>query len=236
MACDIAGMGKIRKPLDIKIGEAIKAARKMRGLHSRDIAEKLGTSVGAVGNWERGANVPSAGNLFAVAEFLQIDSKALAKGELVSLEQRSLVPSFDPDDDAEEFDADAEVPVVGYVGAGSEAHYYAVSQGELERVPAPKDTTEKTVAAMKVIGDSLGPLFNRWLVYYDDAQHGVSTDHIGRLCVVGLPNDKILVKLIRRSRKFPGLYDLISNNPEESVIEGQEIVWAARVTDMKFRS
>lgn len=234
MTCDIAGMGKIRKPLDIKIGEAIKAARKLRGLHSRDIAEELGTSVGAVGNWERGANIPSAGNLFAVAEFLQIDSKALAKGELVSLTQRPLVPSFDPDDDDDEFDPNAEVPVVGYVGAGDAAHYYAVSHGELERVPAPKDSTGK-MAALEVRGDSLGPLFNRSIVYYAEAHNGVPQDHINRgLCVVGLIDDRILVKQIRNSRQA-GRYDLVSNNPEEPVMHGVEIAWSAKVTDTKFR-
>lgn len=99
---------------------------------------------------------------------------------------------------------------------------------------APKDTTKETVA-LEVRGESLGPAFNRWIVYYDDAGEGVSPQHIGRLCVVGLPDDRILVKIIKRSRQR-GLYDLESNNPMEKDIEGVEIAWAALVTDMKRRS
>jgi len=227
-------MTKARKPLDIKIGAAIKAARLQRGLTGREVAAQLKTSIGAIGNWERGANIPAAGNLFALAEYLRIDSKALARGEVVALEPRSLVPSFDPDADGEEFDPDAEVPIVGYVGAGDAAHYYAVSQGDLERVQAPKDTTKETVA-LEIRGESLGPAFNRWIVYYDDAGEGVRPEYVGRLCVVGLLDDRILVKVIRRSKQR-GLFDLESNNPTEKVIEGVEISWAALVTDMKRRS
>lgn len=235
MTCDIAGMAKERKPLDIKIGAAIKEARKARGLTGREVAEKLSTSTGAVGNWERGANRPDAENLFAVAELLKADSKALARGEFVSLSKNG-ASTFDPDEAEYEFDPDLEVPVVGYVGAGAGAHYYQVDNpSELERVQAPKESTKKTVA-VEVKGDSLGPLFNRWLVYYDDVHSPVTPDLIGRLCVVGLPDDRILVKQIRQSRKFRGMFDLISNRPDEPVIEGVEIAWAAKVTDMKLRS
>ena len=225
-------MAKGLNPLGVKIGAAIKAARMQQGLTGREVAAHLKTSIGAVGNWERGANVPSSANLFALADFLRIDSTALAKGQLVNLDPRLTV---DPRIESDEFDPDAEVPIVGYVGAGDAAHYYAVSHGELERVPALKDATRK-MAALEVRGDSLGPLFNRSIVYYDEAHNGVPQDHINRgLCVVGLIDDRILVKQIRNSR-LPGRYDLVSNNPEEPVIHGVEIVWSAKVTDLKLRS
>jgi hypothetical protein len=38
------------------------------------------------------------------------------------------------------------VRVVGYVGAGSEAHIYAVAQGDLDEVDPPRGSTEDTVA------------------------------------------------------------------------------------------
>ena len=91
------------------------------------------------------------------------------------------------------------------------------------------------MAALEVRGDSLGPLFNRSIVYYAEAHTGVPQDHINRgLCVVGLIDDRILVKQIRNSR-LPGRYDLISNNPEEPVIYAAEVLWSAKVTDTKFR-
>lgn len=48
------------------------------------------------------------------------------------------------------------VPLVGYVGAGSEAHLYAVNDGSfLDEVPAPHGSTSETVA-IEIRGDSLG--------------------------------------------------------------------------------
>ncbi len=232
MACDIAGMAKTLNPLAVKIGAVIKAARLQQGLTGREVAAHLKTTIGAVGNWERGANIPASANMFALAEFLRIDSTALAKGQLASLDPGL---TADPRVESDDFDPNAAVPIVGYVGAGDAAHYYAVSHGELERVPAPIDSTGK-MAALDVRGDSLGPLFNHSIVYYDEAHTGVPQDHINRgLCVVGLSDDRILVKEIRNSRQ-PGRHDLISNNPNEPVMRAVEVLWSAKVTDVKLRS
>lgn len=120
------------------------------------------------------------------------------------------------------------VPLVGYVGAGAAAHFYADSQGELDRVPAPDDATKDTVA-VEIRGESLGELFDQWLVYYDQVRSPVTQDLIGRLCVVGLPDDRILIKKIKRA-KAPGFYHLLSNT--EAPILDVEIIWAARVKSM----
>lgn len=124
------------------------------------------------------------------------------------------------------------VPLVGYVGAGEEAHFYAVAQDALDYVEGPEDSTETTKAA-EVRGQSLGALFERWLVFYDDERSPVTPDLHGQLCVVQLPNDKVLVKKIKPARGKPGLYDLLSNT--EDTIHAQEIVWAAKVKSMAPR-
>jgi hypothetical protein len=122
-----------------------------------------------------------------------------------------------------------DVRLVGYVGAGQEAHYYALADDELDRVPAPDGRTADTVA-VEIRGSSLGALFDRWLVYYDDVRTPVSSDQIGALCVVGLPNDKVLIKKLRRSKFGDGLFDLLSNT--EDPILGQPVMWAAKVKSM----
>src|SRR5690606_7614356 len=76
----------------------------------------------------------------------------------------------------------ATVPLVGDVGAGAEAHYYAEAQGPFAMVRAPEGATQSTVA-VEVRGESLGPLFDRWLVFYDEVRSPVTPDLIGRLCV-----------------------------------------------------
>lgn len=121
------------------------------------------------------------------------------------------------------------VPLVGYVGAGAIAHFYATADDGLGEVSAPPGANDNTRAA-EVRGDSMGPLFDRWIVFFDDVRTPVTSDLIGELCVVGLPNDQVLVKKIQRSRS-PGLFHLLSNN--DAPMLDQEVTWAARVTAMR---
>lgn len=124
------------------------------------------------------------------------------------------------------------VPLVGYVGAGSEAHHYAAADEWIGEVDAPEDVTDKTVA-VEIRGTSLGPAFDRWLIFYDDVHPEITASHHGQLCVVGLPNDKVLVKVVRPAAT-PGRYHLISNTGEDMLFD-QEVLWAAKVKGMKPR-
>lgn len=122
--------------------------------------------------------------------------------------------------------------VVGYVGAGSEAHYYAVSQEDFEEVPAPTGSSDQTVA-VEIKGKSFGPLMDSWLVFYDDIRSPVTEDLFNRICVVGLADDRILIKQIKRERD--GSFTLMSNSSEPPIHNAQ-IEWAAKVTDMRPRN
>jgi hypothetical protein len=124
------------------------------------------------------------------------------------------------------------VRVKGYVGAGDEAHFYKVSDEDYEEVPAPEGSTDQTVA-VEIRGTSWGPFMNTWLVFYNDVRSPVTEDLLGQPCVVGLADDRILIKVIRRDRN--GGYRLISNNTSEPDIERAEIEWAAKVTSMRPR-
>ena len=64
---------------------------------------------------------------------------------------------------------DGKVPLVGYVGAGAVAHFYADGQGPFDEVPAPDAASGNTVA-VQIRGHSLGALFDNWLVFYDDVR------------------------------------------------------------------
>lgn len=123
------------------------------------------------------------------------------------------------------------VPVVGYVGAGSAAHFYGTGDGELDRVEAPDYATDATVAA-EIRGESLGPLLERWLVFWDEVRTPVTPDLLGELCVVGLPDDRILVKQLRAT-STPNHFHLISNN--EAPMFDVEVLWAAKVKGMQPR-
>jgi transcriptional regulator with XRE-family HTH domain len=122
----------------------------------------------------------------------------------------------------------ATVPVAGYVGAGTEMHLYAEGQGSLGEVQAPEDVSARTVA-VEVRGESLGPIFAGWHVYFDDRREPVTDDLVGRLCVVGLVDGRILVKKLLRSRG-PGGFELHGQFSEPIV--DADVLWAARVTSM----
>lgn len=121
------------------------------------------------------------------------------------------------------------VKIKGYVGAGAKAHYYALADEEFEEVEAPAGSTDQTVA-VEIKGKSFGPLLHSWLVFYDDVRSPVTDDLIGQVCVVGLADDRILIKEIKRERD--GSFSLISNTAEEP-IKNVEIEWAAKVKDMR---
>ena len=121
--------------------------------------------------------------------------------------------------------------MVGYVGAGSETHLYSVSQGDLDEVEQPWGSNEATVA-VEIRGESLGSFLNRWLVFYDDVRRPVTSDLIGELCVVGLPDGRVLVKQIQRGRS-EGLFNLISST--EKPITDVPIEWAAKVNTISRR-
>jgi len=123
------------------------------------------------------------------------------------------------------------VRIVGYVGAGSEAHYYALSQGDYEEVDAPAGASDQTVA-VEIKGRSWGPLMDSWLVFYDDVRSPITDDLINETCVVGLSDDRILIKQIRRERD--GSFTLLSNS-NEPPIQNVKIEWAAKVTGLRPR-
>jgi hypothetical protein len=120
--------------------------------------------------------------------------------------------------------------IVGYVGAGAAAHNYAVAQGDLDEIAAPEGASEHTVA-VEIRGNSLGELFDRWLVFYDDVRRPVTEDLIGKLCVVGLADGRVLIKKI--GKESSGFYALLSE--KEPPIENAVIEWAARVKAMAPR-
>jgi phage repressor protein C with HTH and peptisase S24 domain len=118
------------------------------------------------------------------------------------------------------------VPLVGYVGAGALAHFTAA--GALGEVTAPDWASDSTVA-VEIRGESLGSLFDKWLVFYDEVRRPVTHDLVGKLCVVGLDDGRVLIKKIQRSRA-KGLFHLLSQTEDPILDVGIE--WAARVKSM----
>lgn len=197
----------------MKIGDRIAAARKAKGWAQHRLADAIGTGQTTVSSWERGRTEPSRADVARVASALDVDAAYLEVEDGSRPARRT-------------------VPLVGYVGAGAVAHFYARADEGLDEVDAPDDAKETTVAA-EIRGESLGPAFDRWLVFFDEVRSPVTPDMFGELCVVGLPNEKVLVKILRPAGT-EGHFHLISNGVEPTLFD-QEVTWAALVTNMKRR-
>lgn len=191
----------------------LKAARKAKGWSLDRLAAEAETSKGYLSDLERGSRPTPPGTFLAkLAGALDTTAAALFGDQ----EQ--------PHDRVRRT-----VPLVGYVGAGGQAHYG--SGDVLGEVDAPENATEFTVAA-EMRGESMGPLLDGWLVFWDEVRSPVTPDMHGQLCVVGIPDNRVFVKQIRPS-STPGLFHLISN--AEGPMLDMEILWAAKVTEMRPR-
>lgn len=123
------------------------------------------------------------------------------------------------------------VPVVGVVSAGASASLFGLGHQMYEEVDAPQESTPNTVA-VKVQGDSMyGVADDGSYIYYDDVPGMPVESMIGKLCVVGLTDDRVLVKRLKRGSE-PGRFTLQSVNAPD--IENVEVAWASRVTWVRF--
>ena len=120
-------------------------------------------------------------------------------------------------------------PLVGYVGAGAVAHFYAEGQGPFDDVDAPIGAKPTTVA-VQIRGHSLGALFDNWLVFYDDIRDPPDESLVGRMCVCGLTDGRVLIKALKKSPQT-GLWNLLSNT--EPPIYDVGLDWAAAVREMR---
>jgi|SRR5215510_876445 len=210
-------------------GERLRTAREKFFKSARVAAKALGMPVSTYGAHER-AEDPGG------RDYGPDEAKRYARRFRVTPEWLLTGRKVGPTDGVGEPDGPEDppapkVPVAGYVGAGAEAHFYAVAQGDLDEVDAPEGSTKETVA-VEIRGDSLGTFFDRWLVFYDDVRSPVTPDLVGKLCVVGLRDGRVLIKKLQRSRVH-GQFNLVSQ--AEPPITDATVDWAARVKSMTPR-
>ncbi len=118
------------------------------------------------------------------------------------------------------------VPIVGYVGAGGQI-LYNEGQGPFGEARMPPRNATPSMVAVVVKGDSMaGQLEDGWTVYYDK-RHSPPTERLlGKLCVIGLIDGRVLIKKLLPGRQN-GCYDLYSSNA--APLLDQAVEWAASV-------
>lgn len=198
------------RELLVKMGERVPG--KQKGL-----ADFIGASQTNISRWKKG-QVPELPNYRLIVE---------------AAERLGIIGDIRSEDVAAALDKPSRrgVRIVGYVGAGAKGHFYAVAHDDYTVVDPPPGITDKTVA-VEIKGKSFGPLLDSWLVYYDDVRSPVEPDLYGEVCVIGLSDDRVVIKKIVSNGR--GGFTLESNSGEEP-IENAEIEWAAKVIDMRPR-
>lgn len=81
----------------MSFGTRLKARREQLGITQPQLAEMLGVSKGAIGNYEIGANSPKATILFKVFDVLDCDANYLFQDEMKNLSVKDAVTPFEMD-------------------------------------------------------------------------------------------------------------------------------------------
>lgn len=188
------------------------AWREYRGLSQERLADMIRSSKGHLSDLENGKK-----------SITRPMSKRLALGLGITVEQ---LFSQNPQTGKRE---GPQVPLAGYVAAaGDEAHFFADSD-TLEYVDAPRDLTPQTIA-VQIRGDSLGRWYNGWLAYYDDVRDPPGEDLYNELCIVGLADGRVVLKILKFYR---GGFILESQHGES--ITDADVTWAAKVKGLARR-
>jgi phage repressor protein C with HTH and peptisase S24 domain/DNA-binding XRE family transcriptional regulator len=178
-----------------ELGDALRAARRARGLTLEQVAEQLEISHQAVGQWEKGRTEPSTANLMKVASLYRTDIRQLTHGMVevmqvprigsgdsasVVEDRRPGVGNFDP-----EFDAPPEerpnarvigeralrqmprdIEVLGTAVGGS-AGDFRFNGETVEWVRRPPGVANvKGIYAVRVVNESMVPRFEEGELVY----------------------------------------------------------------------
>jgi hypothetical protein len=204
-------------------GERLRIAREKHFKSARLAAKAMGIPVSTYGAHERAES--AGGRDYGPDEAKKYGRRFRVTPEWLLTGREAFRPG-----EAEE-QAPPKVPVVGYVGAAAEVRLYEVAQRDLDQVDCP-GSTEATVA-VEIRGDSLGPFFNRWLLFYDNLRRPPTPEHIGELCVVGLRSGRILVTQVQLG-SAEGRFNLLSAT--DKPILDVAIEWAATVDSVSRRT
>jgi phage repressor protein C with HTH and peptisase S24 domain len=163
----------------VKIGAAIRLARKRRGKVMRELAEHIGVETAAVGNWENGHNLPSTDNLLKLADFLHVGSSELGRGEVRFLDEQPELSDAEIVTDPAPFQGGPrDVRVLGASVGGDDGDFTFNGQviGYVRRPPGI--ATLNDVFAVHVIGDSMEPRFEPGDMIYCSTRTPVPGDDI----------------------------------------------------------
>lgn len=170
--------GMAKTELSMKVGAAIRTARKRRGYVMRQIAEHNDTDVAAVGNWETGRNLPKTANLIKTAAFLRVDASALGRGEVIYLDDEPLGDAEIVTDQTPLPSGPRDVEHLGITVGGEDGDFTFNGEvmGYVQRPPGIAHL--RRVFALDVISDSMFPRFKPGEMVYCGGREPVPGDDV----------------------------------------------------------
>lgn len=145
----------------IRLGSALKRARKAKSLSQSAVAEVAGVTSQAVGQWERGQNGPSMAKLIAVGKLLEINVDAALNGEIVAQPNPGNRPAEVQPISGENYPdfgpQDIEVRGVAVGGRDSDFHFNGEVINFVRRPPGIRNA--RGVFALYVVSDSASPRY-----------------------------------------------------------------------------
>lgn len=189
----------------MNVGEQVRTAREAKGLTQKELAKLAGCSQADIHRIESG---------------LVNNSKYLVK----------ILNILHLSDTSTEM-----VPVVGYVGAGSEVFPIDdhVKGDGLDHIPAPPGMVNGI--AVIVRGDSMIPKYDDGEVLFIEKTLYSIDGLIGENCYIQLPDGRCYVKKLQYGSR-PGLYTLISYNAAPIVDVAVERAYPIAFTKPRYRN
>lgn len=193
--------------------DALKAARKAKGLSQAKLAEMTGVAQQLIGQLERG-EVRTTKIIYRIADALCVS-----------------VQNLDPEIPLPLDAPKRMIPIVGYVGAGAEI--FSIDDHEkgagMDEVEVPIDGLSSSTVAVIVRGESMLPVYRPGdVIFYDNPENGDLLHLLGKDCIVRLRDGRTFLKELQRT---DGEYWLHSYN--STPMMKVEIAWAAKVKVIK---
>lgn len=190
----------------------LKELRQANHLTQEQMAEKLGISIGLYNGLENGKRRMNADYIERSAEVFGVRPSEMILDEPYPIAV------------AGEVGAGAQIPLIDAYAKGDGKYHIAA--------PAPllKNGPPRGIVAVEVEGDSMAPMYQPGdVLFYSRATHeGIPEEDIGKPCVVEDADGMAWVKQVKRGTE-PGLFHLISLNPNAETRYDVKIKWAARV-------
>ncbi|WP_339112802.1 LexA family transcriptional regulator [Thioclava sp. GXIMD2076] len=187
-----------------------------RNLKAAPLSEASGLGTSAVRDLFRKSASPKVSTAFALSKTL-----GLTIDQVI---QRGLGFAATP--------SPATITISGKVGAGAHVDLFdEIENGnETDEILAPESLSGENIAAVRVIGDSMEPVYSEGDVLFFTRQthEGVPVEAINRKCIVATPDGKAWVKHLKYGSE-EGKFHLTSINPTGENRHNTDVLWATPV-------